>query len=336
MAREAPKRRVWKRTLFAILLAAGALFAWSLLSPVPAAWAIRTVFDIGGGTVARKLAKHVPPAGRNELLDVQYDANDPDAKLDLFVPAGKPARTTIVWIHGGGFVGGRKSDVANYARILASRGYSVASIEYTRAPQAHYPVPLEQANRALQWLSVNGPRHGVARDRFVLAGDSAGAQIAAQLANVATSPEYARALTIQPAVEARRIVGVLLFCGPYDAALTRTTDDGKPSWFMRTVMWAYFGRKDFWKDPRVASFSVARYVTPAFPPAFVSVGNGDPLQSHSFLLADALRAQGVHVDALFWPEDHAPALPHEYQFDLDTIEGREALNRAAQFLAALP
>ena len=44
---------------------------------------------------------------------------------------------------------------------------------------------------------------------------------------------------------------------------------------------------------------------------------------------------GVPVDVLFWPQDHQPALPHEYQFDLDTAEGREALRRIEAFLAGL-
>ncbi len=336
MAREARKRKGLRRTLFACLVVGLALLAWTKLSPWPSALAIRAVFDIGGATIARKLEKHAPAAGVNELRDVGYDERDPDAKLDLFVPAGKPPRTTIVWIHGGGFVAGRKSEVADYARILASKGYGVASIEYTRAPEAHYPVPVEQANRALAWLSANAPRYGMGRGRFVLGGDSAGAQIAAQVANLTTSPGYARDLGIRPAVAPAHIVGVLLFCGPYDAALTRTSSGAKPTWFIRSVMWAYMGRKDFWRNPRMASYSVARYVTKDFPPAFISVGNDDPLQAHSYLLADALRAQGVDVDALFWPADLAPGLPHEYQFDLDTAQGREALRRTEQFLASLP
>ena len=150
MAREARKRRGIKRTLFVCCCSwCVALVVWTKFSPWPSALAIRAVFDIGGAKIARKLEKHVPTSGINELRDVNYDGHDPDAKLDLFVPAGKPPRTTIVWIHGGGFVAGRKSEVANYARILASKGYGVASIEYARAPGAHYPVPVEQANRAL-------------------------------------------------------------------------------------------------------------------------------------------------------------------------------------------
>lgn len=337
MRRVVQARSRWRwvvRALVLLVAIAAALFAWTQLSPWPSTYAIRTVFDAGGRTIARKLAPHVPK-GIDEALDVRYDATDPDARLDLFHPHGVTPRTTIVWIHGGGHVAGKKEEVANWARILASKGYGVASIEYTRAPDAHYPVPVEQANRALAWLSANAPRHGLSRDRFVLGGDSAGAQIAAQLANVVTSPDYARDLAIRPSVEPARLVGALLFCGPYDATLTIPKDGGAPSWFIRSVMWAYIGRKDFWKDPRVAGYSVARFVTKDFPPTFLSVGNGDPLQAHSYLMSDQLRAQGVAVDVLFWPKDHAPALKHEYQFDLDSREGRQALQRTEAFLAQL-
>jgi len=45
-------------------------------------------------------------------------------------------------------------------------------------------------------------------------------------------------------------------------------------------------------------------------------------------------ARGVKVDALFFPDDYRPALPHEYQFHLDTGAGREALDRTVRFLKA--
>jgi len=44
--------------------------------------------------------------------------------------------------------------------------------------------------------------------------------------------------------------------------------------------------------------------------------------------------RGVKVDTLFFPEDYRPALPHEYQFHLDTGAGREALERTVRFLKA--
>jgi acetyl esterase/lipase len=72
----------------------------------------------------------------------------------------------------------------------------------------------------------------------------------------------------------------------------------------------------------------------AFPPAFISVGNADPLAPQSRALAEALEAVGVEVDTLFFPDDHSPPLAHEYQLLLSTQEGRLALDRSVAFLAA--
>src|SRR5262249_19865966 len=123
-----------------------------------------------------------------------------------------------------------------------------------------------------------------------------------------------------------------LFCGVYDAS--RIKMDGDFGGFIRTVMWSYFGNKDFADDPRLATFSVNRHLTPRFPPAFVSVGNADPLAPQSVLMADAIAAQGVKVDTLFYPANTDPPLPHEYQFNLDTEAGRTALEKLNAYLAA--
>jgi acetyl esterase/lipase len=101
---------------------------------------------------------------------------------------------------------------------------------------------------------------------------------------------------------------------------------------LRTVLWSYSGTKDFLDDPAFDTASVAQYVTDAFPPSFISAGNGDPLGPQSVLMAAALRAKGVRVDELFFPPDTTPALPHEYQFNLDTGAGQQALERAVAFL----
>ena len=69
-----------------------------------------------------------------------------------------------------------------------------------------------------------------------------------------------------------------------------------------------------------------------FPPAFISVGNGDDLRPQSIALADALEKNGVRVDRLIFPEDHTPRLQHEYQFEFDRPEARQALDRSVDFL----
>ncbi len=110
--------------------------------------------------------------------------------------------------------------------------------------------------------------------------------------------------------------------------------EGAHGWFLRTVLWAYSGVRHFQADAQFRLMSITPHVTQAFPSSFISSGNGDPLAPQAVVLADKLRKLGVGVDALFFPASLSPALPHEYQFDLDTSQGREAMTRIAAFLKA--
>lgn len=316
-------------TLLSLLLAGGLL-----VSPWPGVLLIRMIFDRGAAQTAQALERHVPP-GIVEHLGGVYDATDPDGRFDLYLPPPGAAADggtlpLVVWVHGGGGVSGRRGDIGNYARILAGHGMAVASLDYSTAPEAVYPTPVRQVNAALGYLAANAARWGLADDRFVLAGDSAGAQIVAQVANLTVVPAYARQLGIAPALGPGQLRGLLLFCGPY-----RMSVDGHRGLFrafMRTVLWAYSGTRNFEDDPLFAAASVIDHVTADFPPAFISAGNADPLLPDSKALAEKLEGLGVTVQALFFPDGHAPPLPHEYQFNLDTEAGQRALRQAAAFV----
>lgn len=314
-----------------LLLLGGGLYAAFKLSPWPAALLIRHAFDRGAAAADAALARHMPP-GIEVRLDIRYGPGR-DERLDLYRPPGHAeALPAIVWIHGGGFISGTHRQVGNYLRILAGHGYAAVSVGYSIAPGAMYPTPLRQANAALSYLRAHAAELGIDAERIILAGDSAGAQIAAQLATVITAPDYAHSLGVTPAIAASALRGAILHCGVYDA--TEIHLDGAFGGFMRTVLWSYFGRRDVAGDARLAEFSVARHVTASFPPTFISAGNADPLLPHSRALAVALMRQGVAVDTLFFPPDQDPPLGHEYQFDLDGRAGRIALERSMAFAAA--
>ncbi len=313
------------------LLVAG--YAALALSPWPSALLIRLAFSRDAASRNELLSKQAPP-GIRERIDIAY-GTDPSEKLDLFLPPAPPAagKPVIVWVHGGGFVGGAKEDVAPYLRILAGRGYAVVGVGYRLAPAARYPEPARQVNEALGFLREQGAALGIDPCRIVLAGDSAGAHIAAQLATALIAPDYAATLALKPAISPAMLRGTALFCGIYDVTALDLT--GFFGGFVRSILWSYFGTQDVTGDRRIAEAAVARYLTEAFPPSFVSAGNGDPLASQSVMMADAIRARGVAVETLFFPPDYAPAQPHEYQFGLGTPEGRQALERLTVFLNGL-
>lgn len=322
-----------RKWLFGLLLVVVAVVAAFMLSPWPSVYVIRAIFDKGAAEASQKLAKHVPPDIKTE--SVSYDPTDKHAVLDIHRPATvNPGSPLVVWIHGGGFVSGRRSDITNYAKVLAGQGFNVVNVDYTIAPEANYPTPIRQVSKALEFLNAEGGRLGINTSRIVLAGDSAGAQIAAQTAAVTVNEDYARRVGVKPGVLPSQIVGALLHCGVYD--VTRMGGGGGIlGWFVQSTTWAYSGKRN-WRDAKgFDTMSVAPNVTAAFPPTFISAGNADPLGPQSVAMADALQSKGVKVERLFYPKDHQPPLGHEYQFDLDTEAGRLALARSTAWLKTL-
>src|SRR5215468_11310188 len=252
------------------LLLLSALIAFQV-SPWPSVLLIRRAFNQDAQSASQALEKHVPPA-LSAQLNERYDPADPDALLDVFYPsaiADKPL-PTIVWVHGGGWVSGSKEDIANYGKVLAGRGYTVVGVEYSLAPGKTFPTPMRQLNAALGYLVKNAERLRVDPDHFVLAGDSAGAQIVAVTANAITVPAYAKMLDIVPAVERRQIAALLLYCGRY--SIDSVDLDPPFGSYLRTVLWSFSGSRDFKSDPKFAAVWVRNHVTADFPPAFISAG----------------------------------------------------------------
>jgi acetyl esterase/lipase len=316
----------------AIIVIAGAgVYAAFQLSPWPSVLLIRHSFAAGGAEAAASVASLVPK-DVSAQRDLRYATGDRDALFDVFAPADARAPLpTVVWVHGGGFVAGSRTELSNYLQILAARGFVTIGIDYALAPSARFPTPVRQANAALAHIVANAKQFNVDPERIFLAGDSAGAQIAAQTALVISEPEYARRLGIKAGIARASLRGVVLFCGPFDPASVNF--EGPYADFLRTVLWSYVGTPDR-RDPRVQQIAVAPHVTAAYPPVFISVGNADPLAPQSVALAAALRAQGVEVDTLFFPHDHDPPLRHEYQLLLATDAGRLSLDRSVAFLKA--
>lgn len=325
-------KRLWK--VFAWI--AGVVFTLCFLvwvafqiSPWPNALLIRSAFNKNSQKVAQALEKYVPQ-NIQEQEDISYHQGDPDAHMDVFYPSGvTEPLATIVWVHGGGWVSGSSDDIDNYMKILAGHGFTTISVNYSIAPEKQYPVPIQQLNEALGYIQAHAKALKVNDTKLMLAGDSAGSQIVAQMANIITSPSYASQMNIDPTLPATKLKGLLLNCGAYDLQLPDY--NGQFGQFLRTVLWAYSGTSDFLHDPKLATASVVNYVTPQFPPTFITAGNADPLLSQSTELAARLNRYGVTTSMLFYDADHQPALNHEYQFDLDTADGQNALKRMVSF-----
>ncbi len=113
--------------------------------------------------------------------------------LDLYQPKGDTLgrRPAIVWVHGGGFIGGDRSGEADNATSFAKRGYVTVSISYRlgggNVGQAITNAQ-HDAQAAVRWLRRYADQYGIDPDRIAIGGTSAGAITALFVGNHAEDP----------------------------------------------------------------------------------------------------------------------------------------------------
>jgi acetyl esterase len=294
-------------------------------TPWPRALHLRYGYDADAQKKLKRDSADVPPRIK-AILDLQYAGTGERTRLDVYTPDdGKSERTTVIWIHGGGWLSGDKAHIAPYARSLAGHGFTVVVLNYSLAPESTYPVQIQDVNMALRFVVQNARRLNVNPSLIVLAGDSSGAQLALQMATLVVHLDYAAQLKIEPAIDRHQLAGLLLYCGAYRMPRDINATD-------ETIHWAYSGTRSFLTDAVFATAWVLDLVDGNYPPAFIAVGNQDGLRNQSIELADRLEHNRVRVDRLIYPTDYTTPVEHEFQFDLTQREAKDALERSTRFL----
>jgi acetyl esterase/lipase len=95
--------------------------------------------------------------------------------LDFWKAEGAGPRPLLVYIHGGGWVGGDKRQNPTVIRPFLEKGISYASINYRLTGEAPLPAPVHDACRAIQFLRSKADEWSINKDRIALTGGSAGA-----------------------------------------------------------------------------------------------------------------------------------------------------------------
>lgn len=146
------------------------------------------------------------PVARIE--DQTIDTSAGDLAVRLYHPAPGQELPAVVFFHGGGFALGDLDTHDGLARMIANgAGCVVVSVDYPRAPEHKYPAAPKAAFAATQWVAAHGAEIGVDAARIAVAGDSAGGNLAAvvaQMARDAGGPDLSLQLLIYPDVDFRR------------------------------------------------------------------------------------------------------------------------------------
>jgi acetyl esterase len=106
-----------------------------------------------------------------------------DVKVRIVKPVGAAsALPTVLYMHGGGWVLGNAGTHDRLVRELAvGVNAAIVFVEYTRSPEARYPVALEQGYAVARWIVKNGAKEGLDARRLAVAGDSVGGNLAIAL-----------------------------------------------------------------------------------------------------------------------------------------------------------
>jgi acetyl esterase len=244
-------------------------------------------------------------------------------KARLFSPSdaggGAPL---LVYFPGGGFVLGSPDSHVNSCRLVAREsGCHVLAIGYRKAPERRFPGPIEDCVAAFRWAVDHAGTLGVEPDRIAVGGDSAGANLAANVC-LATAEDAVRpsaAWLLYPVADGdltawasgRTFVkGPLLSLACAEDMLGQYLTDAERA------------------DPRMTILAADRL--DAMPPTYVATAGMDLLRDQGEAFAGRVHAAGVR--ASFRRFD---ALPHGFALLLVDRRAREATKEAARALTEL-
>ena len=122
------------------------------------------------------------------VADVTYLVADGyESKLDLVLPRGDGPRPTLIYFHGGGWVGGSKEVMLLRLLPYVEMGWAVVNVEYRMARVALAPAAVEDCRCALRWVRRNAEEYGFDVDKIVVSGHSAGGHLSLTTATLPAS-----------------------------------------------------------------------------------------------------------------------------------------------------
>ena len=255
------------------------------------------------------------PENMANLYDISYGPHGESNLLDIYKPSDvNQSQATIVNIHGGAWVYGSKEVYKFYCMSLALRGFTVVNINYRLAPENLFPSALEDINSAITFIEKHAGVYCIDKEKLVLVGDSAGAQLASHYAAIFTNPDFAKlyGFTI-PNV---KIKAVGLNCGIYDPN-TRLQND------LDDIFWAYIGQNTDIKSRNFQQkIDVLSNITPDFPPAFIMSSHRDFLLPQAQPMYDLLKSKGIEAVIKIYGAPNRKDIGHVFHVNMNLPEAK--------------
>ena len=235
-----------------------------------------------------------------------------------FLPNQEEARTTLLYLHGGGYSFYPKAHANLIALITLAANCRTFALDYRLAPEHAFPAQLEDALNAYRGLLASGVEPG----RLVVAGDSAGGNLTLALLLAARDsglPLPALAALISPATD---------FNPPADQGASFFANEPfdwiAPQMLLRWADW--FCPPARRRDPLVSPLYADLR---GLPPMYVQAGGSEILYDSIRAFTESARKQGANITVDIWPE-----MNHDFQmFGHRVPQSADALRKLGEVIA---
>ena len=221
-------------------------------------------------------------------------ANNWDAKLDVYqARAASSPRPTLIYVHGGNWVGGTKEGSSLFFLPFLQMNWNVVNIDYRVARISQAPAAVEDCFCALRWVYQHAKDYNVDVSRIVVSGNSAGGHLALMMGMAPESAGFDRRC---PGPEDLKVAAVINWYGFPDVSDLVEGENMRPA----VVTWLGDAPD---RDALAARVSPITYVRPGLPPIMTIQGDADPTSPyvHSVRLRDALTKAGVRNELVTVP-----------------------------------
>lgn len=238
---------------------------------------VRAPWTEGGPKMARTVNRRIPTRHGEIEMRIHYPA-------EIRMPGA------FLYIHGGGFVLFSTDTHDRIMREYAGRaGIVVVGINYTRAPEARFPQPIEECVDAVNWLQANAAEIGFDPTQFFIGGDSAGGNLSLNTClhfrDHGTSPIKGMVLNYTGfSTNLYRDSVVRYGAGDYGLSLHMMV------WFYRN----YLRRAEDFTDPRMNLLAAELR---GIPPVFMVITECDVLYDDNIDMVGKMKAAGVDLES---------------------------------------
>jgi len=240
------------------------------------------------------------PATIEEIKNIEYkNVNGKSLQIDLYKPRNlnKPA-PLLVFVHGGGWKGGKRSDYLVYLVDFAEKGYVTATVSYRLKNDSIYPACVQDVSDAMHWIFCNAGKYGYDPDRVAMIGGSAGGHLVLMTTYDFKEPSIPLDSSYL-ATRLHKVKAVVGIYGPVDMTTPYAQTQG--------LVTGFIGHPYSEKPELYWEASPAKYLRKDLPPTLIFQGTSDNLLPPS--QSDTLKAR---LDRLGVPCEYnkLPLWPH--------------------------